>query len=172
MKGKSLTLIGTAMTLALTGNAAMAQSSESLLVESSDSSMGTAAEIKMSPEGMEILCQRFPLNSRCPGGIPLDRNFLSPVSSPETNLQTNPETNLQTNPETNLQTNPETNPETNSIESNTDLNTTTVPVTPTSPSPDNSNQLTPVPESSPVTEFSSPEQVPVNILPQTAPSGT
>ncbi|QYX33019.1 hypothetical protein [Sphaerospermopsis torques-reginae] len=152
------------MTLALTGNAAMAQSSESLLVESSDSSMGTAAEIKMSPEGMEILCQRFPLNSRCPGGIPLDRNFLSPVSSPETNLQTNPETN----PETNLQTNPETN----SIESNTDLNTTTVPVTPTSPNPDNSNQLTPVPESSPVTEFSSPEQVPVNILPQTAPSGT
>jgi hypothetical protein len=152
MKGKSLTLIGTAMTLALTGNAAMAQSSESLLLESSDSSMGTAAEIKMSPEGMKILCQRFPLNSRCPGGIPLDKNFLSPVSSPETNLQTNPETN--------------------SIESNTDLDTTTVPVTPTSPSPDNSNQLTPVPESSPVTEFSSPEQVPVNILPQTAPAGT
>ncbi|MFM5982837.1 MAG: hypothetical protein ACKO9I_20440 [Sphaerospermopsis kisseleviana] len=156
MKGKSLTLIGTAMTLALTGNAAMAQSSESLLVESSDSSMGTAAEIKMSPEGMKILCQRFPLNSRCPGGIPLDRNFLSPVSSPETNLQTNPQTN----------------PQTNFIESNTDVDNTTVPVTPINPSPDNSNQLTPVPESSPVTEFSSPEQVPVNILPQTAPSGT
>jgi hypothetical protein len=171
MKGKSLTLIGTAMTLALTSNVAMAQSSKSLLAESSDSSMGSAAEIKMSPEGMKILCERFPLNSRCPNGIPLDKGFQSPAPAPDTN----------------------------SVESNTNLDNTTVPVTPTSPTPDNSTQLTPapltptsptpdnstqltpVPESSSSQEFGKgesseqgaglTEQVPVNILPQTPPAG-
>jgi hypothetical protein len=122
MKGKSLTLIGAAITLALSSNFAMAQSSKSPLAESSESSVSAPTEIKMSLEGMKILCERFPLNSRCPNGIPLDKGFgaMTPVQSPTTN----------------------------SVENNTNSDATTVPVAPTSPSPENSTQLTPVPDSS------------------------
>jgi hypothetical protein len=160
MKGKSLSVIGTAITLAFTSNVAMAQSSESMLAET-DSSTGSPAEIKMSPEGMKILCERFPLNSRCPNGIPLDRGFSRPAPAPESN----------------------------SVESsgeNNNLDTTTVPVTPTIPtpenSPENSTELTPVPDmSSPVEsnqgENTNPgegstQELPSGILPQVAPSGT
>ncbi|MFW9260766.1 hypothetical protein [Nostoc sp. CALU 546] len=69
MMGKSLTMIGTALSLALTANIAVAESSKSPIAQSSsDSSTSAPTEIKMSPEGMKILCQNFPLNSRCAGG--------------------------------------------------------------------------------------------------------
>jgi len=69
MMGKSLTLIGTALFLALTTNIAGAQSSKSPIAQSSsDSSTSSPTEIKLSPEGKKILCEYFPLNSRCGGG--------------------------------------------------------------------------------------------------------
>lgn len=71
MLGKYLTLIGTALTLALTTNVAVAESSKSSVVESDSLSMNAPTEIKLSPEGMKILCERSPLNSRCPGGTAL-----------------------------------------------------------------------------------------------------
>ncbi len=71
MKGKSLTLIGTALTLALTTSVAVAESSKSPVAESDSLSMNAPTEIKLSPAGMKILCERSPLNSRCPGGTAL-----------------------------------------------------------------------------------------------------
>ncbi|TAE52808.1 MAG: hypothetical protein EAZ87_24545 [Nostocales cyanobacterium] len=126
MKRKLLTLVGTAITLAFTSNVAMAQSN--------DSSTGAPPEIKMSPEGMKILCLHFPLNSRCPGGIPLDRGFSVTPQTPNTNV------------------------ESNSVDNNTTVDTTTVPVTPTAPSPDNSTQLTPAPLTPPDTKLESSSQ--------------
>ncbi|WP_413174564.1 hypothetical protein [Anabaena azotica] len=158
MKGKSLTLIGTVMTLALTTNVAMAESSKSLLSESSDSSIGSPTEIKMSPEGMEILCNHFPLNSRCPGGIPLDARIGTVPASPAS---------VETTP----------------VESSTTPSTTTDPAA-SSPVPENSSQSTPLPEAPSSVEpgnsdktttekgTNSSEQVPATILPQTSPSGT
>lgn len=59
MKKRYIGLFGTALTLALTSNAvAQEQTSET-------------PEIELSPQGLEILCERFPLNSRCEGGTPL-----------------------------------------------------------------------------------------------------
>lgn len=55
MKRKYLTLMGTALTLALTTNVATAE----------------VQEIELSPQGLEILCEASPLNSRCPGGTPV-----------------------------------------------------------------------------------------------------
>ncbi|MDP5338917.1 MAG: hypothetical protein NWQ28_10135, partial [Nodularia sp. (in: cyanobacteria)] len=66
MLGKYLTLIGTALTLALTTNVAVAESSKSPVAESDSLSINAPTEIKLSPEGMKILCERSPLNSRCP----------------------------------------------------------------------------------------------------------
>ncbi len=68
MKGKYLTMIGTALTLALTTNVAVAESSKSPIAESDSLSINAPTEIKLSPEGMKILCERSPLNSRCPEG--------------------------------------------------------------------------------------------------------
>lgn len=68
MNAKYLTLIGTTLTLALTTNAAFAESSKSPIAQSDSLSMNPAAEIKLSPAGMKILCERSPLNSRCPEG--------------------------------------------------------------------------------------------------------
>ncbi|MEA5566355.1 hypothetical protein VB693_13015, partial [Anabaena sp. UHCC 0399] len=65
--GKSLSLIGTVLTLAITANVAVAQSNKSPIAQSSSSSTSSSTEIKLSPEGFEILCKRFPLNSRCAG---------------------------------------------------------------------------------------------------------
>lgn len=45
-----------------------------------DSSPSSGSEIELSPEGLEILCERFPLNSRC-GGTD-GSGELSPRSSP------------------------------------------------------------------------------------------
>ncbi|MCG6136842.1 MAG: hypothetical protein MET45_19770 [Nostoc sp. LLA-1] len=47
--------MGTALTLALTTNVATAE----------------VKEIELSPQGLEILCEASPLNSRCPGGTPV-----------------------------------------------------------------------------------------------------
>lgn len=55
MKAKYLTFFGTALTLVLAGQAAIAQSPT------------PTTEIELSPEGFKILCERFPLNSRCGG---------------------------------------------------------------------------------------------------------
>ncbi len=117
MKGKYLTLIGTVIILVLTTNVTMAESSKSLLSESSDLSIGSPTEIKMSSEGIEILCKHFPLNSRCPGGTPTNANVpASPAS-------------VKTTP----------------VESSTTPSTTIDPAA-LSPVPDNSNQSTPLPE--------------------------
>ncbi|AFZ60804.1 hypothetical protein H6G54_05135 [Anabaena cylindrica FACHB-243] len=153
MKGKSLTLIGTAITLAFSSNVAMAESSKSLFTESSNSSISSPTEIKMSPEGMKILCEYFPLNSRCPGGIPLNANVPSPVPAVETSPGEN-----NVNPDTNI-----------------------VPETPISPESNNSSQLTPAPESPSSLEFGNSgsttrqnegvsNQVPTTIVPQTPAS--
>ncbi|MEO1558717.1 MAG: hypothetical protein AAFS12_03455, partial [Cyanobacteria bacterium J06632_19] len=78
MKGKFITLIGTALTLALSSTVAVAQSTkfperdfpqreEPTKVSQADDTIVAAAEEKLSPDAMEILCKRFPLNSRCSG---------------------------------------------------------------------------------------------------------
>jgi hypothetical protein len=59
VKIKYIGLFGTALTLALTGNAVAQEQT------------GETPEIELSPQGLEILCERFPLNSRCEGGTPL-----------------------------------------------------------------------------------------------------
>ncbi len=83
MKGKSLSLFGAALTLALTTNVAVAQSSKSAVDESTSSSAGSPTEIKMSAEGFKVLCERFPLNSRCPGGTPLSPAASGGTTMPE-----------------------------------------------------------------------------------------
>ena len=55
MKIRYLTFIGAAFALAMTGSTVVAQTSET---------SGTP-EIEISDEGLKILCERFPLNSRC-----------------------------------------------------------------------------------------------------------
>ncbi len=55
MRMKYLTLIGTALTLVVTGQVAVAESS----------STNNPADIKLSPAAKTILCKQFPLNSRC-----------------------------------------------------------------------------------------------------------
>ncbi|WP_258003584.1 hypothetical protein, partial [Fischerella muscicola] len=68
MKGRFLTLTGTALTLALTSNIAAAQITKfPELSQQQTETTGTPPEIKLSPEGKKILCEYFPLNSRCQG---------------------------------------------------------------------------------------------------------
>ncbi|WP_414528887.1 hypothetical protein [Nodularia chucula] len=98
MKGKYLTLIGTALTLALTTNVAFAESSKSPVGESDSLSMNAPTEIKLSPEGMKILCERSPLNSRCPGGTALVPPTSGGVSVPL--LDSNTTIENMTTPET------------------------------------------------------------------------
>ena len=80
MKAKYLTIICTAFALAVTGSVALAQSSTET----------KTPEIYLSPEGFKILCERFPLNSRCPGGVS--------VTTPPTGTTTTPETEPSPNP--------------------------------------------------------------------------
>jgi hypothetical protein len=138
MKGKSLTLIGTAISLAFSGNVAMAQSS--------NSTTSAPTEIKMSPEGMKILCKRFPLNSRCPGGIPLDQGFSTiPANLPPSSLSdTDSDPNVDTTTVPVLPTEPNLN---NSTQS------TPPSLTPAAPNLNDSSQMTPVPGDSSVVEF-------------------
>ncbi|AHJ31518.1 hypothetical protein PN465_22550 [Nodularia spumigena CS-584] len=91
MLGKSLTLIGTALTLALTTNVALAESNKSSVAESDSLSMNAPTEIKLSPEGMKILCERSPLNSRCPGGTALIPPTSGGISVPLLDSNTTPE---------------------------------------------------------------------------------
>jgi hypothetical protein len=90
MKGKFLTLIGTALTLALSSTVAVAQSTkfpnrdfpereEPTSVSETDDTIVAAAEEELSPDAMEILCVRFPLNSRCSGA-----NAVTPSSEDST----------------------------------------------------------------------------------------
>ncbi|MDJ0774254.1 MAG: hypothetical protein QNJ49_12665 [Mastigocoleus sp. MO_167.B18] len=60
MKGKLFTLFGTVLTLALAGNAAVVQAE-------GESKAPSAEDINISAEGMEILCEKTPWNSRCEG---------------------------------------------------------------------------------------------------------
>ena len=80
MKAKYLTIICTAFALAVTGSVALAQSGTET----------KTPEIELSPEGFKILCERFPLNSRCPGGVS--------VTTPPTGTTTTPETEPSPNP--------------------------------------------------------------------------
>jgi hypothetical protein len=73
MKGNSLSLVGTAIFLALATHVAMA-----------DTSPTSPTEIKMSPEGMKILCEQFPLNSRCSGSTAINPNAPSSTTAPTT----------------------------------------------------------------------------------------
>ena len=92
MKGKYLTLIGTALTLAFTANVAVAESSKSPVTESNSLSMNAPAEIKLSPAGMKILCERSPLNSRCPGGTALITPTSGTIPVPLLDGNTTPDT--------------------------------------------------------------------------------
>ena len=112
MKGKFTTLIGTALTLALSSTVAVAQSTkfpdrnfqnleENIETAESNESLVAAADEELSPEAMKILCMRFPLNSRCEGTneltnspeetttdeeiTPSEENF-----SPDNNIDTTP----------------------------------------------------------------------------------
>ncbi|YAF94665.1 MAG: hypothetical protein AB3A66_18985 [Nodularia sp. CChRGM 3473] len=127
MKGKSLTLMGTALTLALTTNVAFAQSSKSSIADSNSLSTSSPTEIKLSPEGMKILCERSPLNSRCPGGTAV----ISPASG-------------------------STLPENLPSESNTTPESTTAPETLMVPESDTPSNLTPAPETLMVPESDTP----------------
>ncbi|NJL80201.1 MAG: hypothetical protein HC917_17675 [Richelia sp. SM2_1_7] len=105
MKSKFVTLIGTALTLALSSTVAVAQSTKfperefpereaPTEVSESDDALVAAAEEKLSPDAMEILCVRFPLNSRCEGKA-------EATTSPEnTNTEeiTPPDNTIETTP--------------------------------------------------------------------------
>lgn len=144
MKGNFLPLIGTALTLALTTNVAAAQSSKSPIVESNSSSISSPTEIKLSPEGMKILCEYFPLNSRCPGGTAINSGIPSNITTPEAKP-----TKGKTAPES-----------------------TIVPSVPTSPESGNPENSNPAPANLKAPGASSPNQVPETSLPQTPVQGS
>lgn len=84
MKGKHITLIGTALSLALSCNVANAQSSkfpELQAQKEAENSAGSAQEKTLPPDVMEILCRNFPLNSRCPGGADAKTPSTTPSES-------------------------------------------------------------------------------------------
>ncbi|MEA5515119.1 hypothetical protein [Nodularia sp. UHCC 0506] len=125
MKGISLTLIGTALTLALTTNVAVAQSIKSRVAESKNLSMNAPTEIKLSREGMKILCERSPLNSRCPGGTAL----IPPAPNPDPmsvplidSNTTTPETLIPGESELDSTSTPQAEPLQNEVEFQKELN--------------------------------------------------
>jgi hypothetical protein len=88
MKGKYFALMGTAVFLALTSNVAVAQSTKfpQLAKQSesnSESNNKPAAEMELAPDVMEILCKRFPLNSRCQAGAGTTENTPAGSSTTE-----------------------------------------------------------------------------------------
>ncbi|MEA5595316.1 hypothetical protein VB797_13255, partial [Rivularia sp. UHCC 0363] len=110
MKGKFLSLIGTALTLALSSTVAVAQSNkfpsldpsaEGTTKTSESSSDGStlvaAAEEKLSPDAMEILCVRFPLNTRCEGKSTTTENTNTPETTPSEQT-TPPDNSIETTP--------------------------------------------------------------------------
>ena len=84
MKNSFKALLGVSMLSLWSGGAAFAQSSK-------------PAEIKLSPAAKEILCKRFPLNSRCPGGS--TSNMAAPSMMPSSSPAMAPSaTSMQTIP--------------------------------------------------------------------------
>lgn len=77
MKSTALSVFGAALVLAISSGTALAQS----------------AEFELSREGREILCKRFPLNSRCPGGTPLSAT--TSVRTETTSTMTSAETTME-----------------------------------------------------------------------------
>ncbi|MEB3218198.1 MAG: hypothetical protein VKN72_18480 [Nostocales cyanobacterium 94392] len=135
MKSKFITLIGTALTLALSSTVAVAQSNKfpnqdlpsgETTTETSEpsadgSNMVAASEEKLSPQAMEILCVRFPLNSRCEGKA-------EATTSPEnTNTEeiTPPDNTIETTPDAPL---PGTTPEGEVAPSEDDAPTNITPI--------------------------------------------
>ncbi|MBC1217493.1 hypothetical protein GNE08_25130, partial [Trichormus variabilis ARAD] len=144
MKGKSLTLIGTALTLALTANFAVAQSSKSQIAQSSESSTSSPTEIQLSPEGFEILCKRFPLNSRCQGN-----SAVTPSGSSNTTVDTQPASS---------ETPATTAPDSTTLPAPSETPATTAPDSTTLPAPSETPETTapgsttlPAPSETPVT---------------------
>jgi hypothetical protein len=68
MKGKYFTLIGTALTLALSSNIAVAQSTKFPELQADKETRISSQDKELTPDVIEILCKKSPLNSRCPGG--------------------------------------------------------------------------------------------------------
>jgi hypothetical protein len=68
MKAKYLTLVGTALTIALSSNVAVAQSTKFPQLQQEKEAKSSPQDKELAPDVMEILCKNFPLNSRCPGG--------------------------------------------------------------------------------------------------------
>jgi len=120
MKIKFLSLLGAAFALALSSHAVFAQEAGK-----------EPPEIQLSEEGKKILCERFPLNSRCPGGQPVTGG--SPTGTEAAPEGTTPETAPA--PDATIPTTPETAPAPDG---------TTVPTDPgTAPAPDGSAPTTP-----------------------------
>ena len=94
MKIKFLSLLGAAFALALSSHVAFAQEAAK-----------EPPEIKLSEEGKKILCEKFPLNSRCPGGQPLTGAPTGTEAAPDA---TTPETAPP--PDGTMPTTPETAP--------------------------------------------------------------
>jgi hypothetical protein len=68
MKAKYLTLVGTALTIALSSNVAVAQSTKFPQLQQEKEAKSSPQDKELAPDVMEILCKNFPLNSRCPCG--------------------------------------------------------------------------------------------------------
>ncbi len=108
MKAKYLTIICTTFALAVTGSVALAQTSTET----------KTPEIELSPEGFKILCERFPLNSRCPGGTTSSTTPSTGTSdtttTPESSPSPNPTAPDPATPETTAPGTSETPPPTDS----------------------------------------------------------
>ncbi|MBF2015844.1 MAG: hypothetical protein IGS23_11715 [Rivularia sp. T60_A2020_040] len=178
MKSKFVTLVGTVLTLALSSTVAVAQSnkfperdfpSSETTTETSEpsadgSNMVAAAEEKLSPDAMEILCVRFPLNSRCEGKA-------EATTSPEnTNTEeiTPPDNTIETTPGAPL---PGTTPEGEVAPSEDDAPTNMTPMpggmTPEAiPSEDDApTNMTPMPGGMTPEAIPSEDDAPTNMTP-------
>lgn len=140
MKGKFLTLTGTALTLALTSNIAAAQITK--FPELSQQQTETTAktpEIKLSPEGKKILCEYFPLNSRCQGTS-------SNTTTPDSTTTPAPDSTTTPAPDSTTPEDTTPSPDSTSPTQITPAPDSTVPAPDsTTPSPDSMNptQMTP-----------------------------
>lgn len=140
MKAKFLTLTGTALTLALTSNIAAAQITK--FPELSQQQTETTAktpEIKLSPEGKKILCEYFPLNSRCQGTS-------SNTTTPDSTTTPAPDSTTTPAPDSTTPEDTTPSPDSTSPTQITPAPDSTVPAPDsTTPSPDSMNptQMTP-----------------------------
>ncbi|BAZ05555.1 hypothetical protein [Calothrix sp. NIES-3974] len=198
MKGKYLTLLGTALTLALSSNVAMAQSTKFPELQKENKEETTpSAERELPPDVMEILCKNFPLNSRCPGGStastpsvtprtpdasPRPESIEIPTNPPEgtpnpgsETPSTPPGANETPNP-TNLEQRPLITPDSTPPSGTTDSpsgGSTTPGNTPAEPTPSNPRNLTPSNPGGVNNDSTKPEtkiEVPGTRTPENAPS--